>query len=249
MDSAGIEYETLGLCGSNIGVYDPDVIATIDRLCDDIGLDTIEIGAAIGVAMDCGALAFGDGEAAIRTVDTLFEDDADGLRRAMCNGCQSTGEYLSAKRIPTAKRQAMAAYDPRVIKGYGMCFERSPMGADHTSGSALTFRKDLTPVEQADVALAQTCTCDNFMCLFPWAAVNYHPEARVAICKMAGILTGNPQQDASLIEALGFETLNMEREFNRRAGFTKEHDRLAPFFYTEPAEATKAPYESPFEEG
>ena len=140
----------------------------------------------------------------------------------------------------------MAAYDPRVIKGYGMCFERSPMGADHTSGSALTFRKDLTPEQQADTALAQTCTCDNFMCLFPWAAVNYNPGAREAICKMAGLLTGVPQTDASLIDTLGCETLAMERAFNARAGFTGADDRLSPFFYSEKAEATGAPYVSPF---
>lgn len=246
--SAGIEYETLGLCGSNIGVYDPDVIVSLDRLCDDMGLDTIEIGAALGVAMECGVLSFGDGEAAIKLVERLFDGEQTPLKKALSNGCASTGDLFSAARVPTAKRQAMAAYDPRVIKGYGMCFERSPMGADHTSGSALTFRKDLSPKEQADVALAQTCACDNFMCLFPWAAVNYNPTARVAICQMAGVLTHSPQQDASLIERLGFETLDMERAFNKAAGFTAKDDVLSPFFYAEPAEATGAPYVSPFAE-
>lgn len=247
--SAGIEYETIGLCGANIGVYDPDAIVRMDRLCDDMGLDTIEIGAAIGVAMDAGALAFGDAAGAIALIEGLFDPAATDLQKAVRNGCAATGELLSAARVPTAKRQAMAAYDPRVIKGYGMCFERSPMGADHTSGSALTFRKDLTPEQQADTALMQTCACDNFMCLFPWAAVNYNPDARVAICQMAGLLTGVLQTDASLIETLGRETLEMERAFNRAAGLTAADDTLAGFFYTEPAEATGAPYLSPFAKG
>ena len=246
--SAGIEYETLGLCGTNLGVYDPEVIATLDRLCDDMGLDTIETGAALGVMMDCGLLAFGDAAGAIETVRTMFDQEATEAQKALRHGCAAVGDLLGAARVPVAKRQAMAAYDPRVIKGYGMCFERSPMGADHTSGAALTFRKDLTPVQQADTALAQTCTCDNFMCLFPWAAVNYHPAARVAICQMAGILTGRVQQDAALIDALGFETLALERAFNEKAGLTHADDRMAGFFYTENAEATGAPYVSPFQE-
>ena len=246
--SAGIEYETIGLCGANIGVYDPDAIARLDRLCDDLGLDTIEIGDAIAVAMDAGALPFGDADGALRLVETLYtkEGAPSPLQSALPNGCAAVGDLLHAERVPTAKRQAMAAYDPRVIKGYGMCFERSPMGADHTSGSALTFRKDLSPLAQADTALMQTCTCDNFMCLFPWAAVNYHPEARVAICQMAGLLTGKPQSDASLIDSLGAETLSLERAFNAAAGLTAADDRLAPFFYTEPAAATGEPYVSPF---
>ncbi len=247
--SAGIEYETLGLCGTNLGVYDPDVIAQFDRLCDDMGLDTIEIGAALGVAMEAGALAFGDASGAIALVRDLFQMDASALQLAVRNGCAAVGELLQAKRVPVAKRQAMAAYDPRVIKGYGMCFERSPMGADHTSGSALTFRGDLTPEQQADVALMQTCTCDNFMCLFPWAAVNYNPAAREAICRMAGLLAGVPQEDASLIDRLGAETLQMERAFNAAAGFGPDDDRLSDFFYTEPSEATGIPYVSPFTEG
>ncbi len=246
--TAGIEYETLGLCGSNLGIFESDAIARLDRLCDDLGLDTIDIGAALGVTMESGKLAFGDAEGAISLLESACDEGASPLQKALRDGCAATGDFLGAARVPTAKRQAMAAYDPRVIKGYGMCFERSPMGADHTSGSALTFRKDLSPEQQADLALAQTCAFDNFTCLFPWSAINYCPEARVALCQMAGLLSAEPQTDASLIDKLGFETLELERGFNRAAGLTEKDDRLADFFYTEPAEATGAAYESPFGE-
>ena len=58
-----------------------------------------------------------------------------GLGSVLLHGCQAVGEHLNAKRIPTGKRQALAAYEPRVMTGFGMTFERSPMGADHTSGT------------------------------------------------------------------------------------------------------------------
>ena len=243
--SAGIEYETLGLCGPNLNIYDSDDIVALDRLCDDMGFDTIEIGTALGVAMECGVIPWGDAEAAKELVRTSLDDNCK--LPSLRNGCFAVGKELGAKRVPTAKKQAVAAYDPRVILGYGMCFERSPMGGDHTSGSALVFRKDLTPEMQADTALAQTAVCDSFMCLFPWAAVNYDMDARSAICRMAGILAGEAEgPDMGLIERMGFEILNMEREFNAKEGFTDDDNILPDFFYTEPAEATKAPFTSPF---
>ncbi len=243
--SAGIEYETIGLCGPDLDIYDTDVIVTIDRLCDDMGFDTIEIGNSLAVAMENGVLPFGDAEGAVNLVKTSL--DKDSKLPALRHGCYATGTSLGAKRIPVAKKQAIAAYDPRVILGYGLCFERSPMGGDHTSGSGLTFRKDLTPEMQADTALAQTATCDSFMCLFPWSAVNYDMNARTAICRMAGILAGEPEgPDMGLIEKMGFEILGMERAFNEREGLTEDDNRLPDFFYIEPAAATGAPWTSPF---
>jgi aldehyde:ferredoxin oxidoreductase len=61
------EYETVWAHGGNCGIDDMDAIAQMDRLDDDFGLDTIEMGATIGVAMEAGLAQFGDGQAAIRT--------------------------------------------------------------------------------------------------------------------------------------------------------------------------------------
>ena len=243
--SAGIEYETLGLCGPNIDIYDADDIVALDRLCDDMGFDTIEIGNSLAVAMENGVLEWGDAEGAKALVRTSLDDDAK--LKSLRNGCFAVGQELGAKRVPTAKKQALAAYDPRIIIGYGYCFERSTMGGDHTSGSALTFRKDLTPELQADTALAQTATCDSFMCLFPWAAVNYDMDARAAICRMAGCLAGESEGPSmALIEEMGFEILNMEKKFNELEGFTEADNRIPDFYYTELAAATGAPFKSPF---
>jgi len=55
----GPEYETIWAHGANCGIGDLDAIARMDRLDDDIGLDTIEMGATIAVAMEGGLLEFG----------------------------------------------------------------------------------------------------------------------------------------------------------------------------------------------
>ncbi|MGO8684370.1 MAG: aldehyde ferredoxin oxidoreductase N-terminal domain-containing protein, partial [Thermoleophilia bacterium] len=65
--SEGPEFETLGLCGSNCGVADLAAVAAFNRVCDELGLDTMSTGGVVALAMDLceqGAadygLAFGD---------------------------------------------------------------------------------------------------------------------------------------------------------------------------------------------
>ena len=47
-----IEYETVWSMGGMTAIDDLDTIARLDFLCDDIGLDTMNTGVAIAVAMD-----------------------------------------------------------------------------------------------------------------------------------------------------------------------------------------------------
>ena len=243
--SAGIEYETLVFMGTNLGIFNPNFVASGDRFCDDYGVDTIDIGCAIAVAMDCGICEFGDEEAAMKLLKSIQDPD-DELGRVILNGCQATGEHLHAKRIPTGKRQALAAYDPRVLKGFGMTFERSPMGADHTAAAAKTSRTDLIPEDQVDMNQANSACCDDFgVCLFAWGSVAFEPTARDAIARAAGALCGKSGVGQEIIEDLGRKMLYIEHTFNKGAGFTIEDDRIGDFFYTEPAEVTGKPYESP----
>ncbi len=252
--SAGIEYETVALCGSNIGCFDTDVICTLDRLCDDYGMDTIDTGCALGVIMSEGRLAFGDGQGAIELVRHMFDPDSE-LGPYLKNGTAAVADYLGVpekkgvKRVPVSKRQAFAAYDPRVIRGYGLTWERGPMGADHTSGSAATYITSMTPEQQADYSLSVNCTCDCIMCLFPWSAVNFNKEARPAIARMAGILAGYPEGPGmDMIEKNGMQILQMEYAFNEKAGIRHEDDRFYGgkdnYMYNEPAESTKAVFRS-----
>jgi len=243
--SAGIEYENLVFMGCNLGIWNPNFVATGDRFCDEMGLDIIDIGNGIAVAMDCGVIQFGDEEGALNLLHKI-EDPDDEFGRVLINGCQAVGDYLHAKRIPTVKRQSLAAYDPRVLKGFGMTFERSPMGADHTSAAALTMRTDLIPEDQVDLNQANSAACDNFdICLFCWGSVAFKPESRAAIARAAGALCGKSGVGQEMIEELGRKTLYFEHKFNKAAGFTMADDKLPDFFLTEPAEVNNAVYESP----
>jgi aldehyde:ferredoxin oxidoreductase len=49
----GPEYETVAGCGSNLGIFDPDVILEMNFYCDTYGIDTISFGTSTAFVMEC----------------------------------------------------------------------------------------------------------------------------------------------------------------------------------------------------
>ena len=237
--TASLEYETLWSMGGMPGITDLDVIARLDFLCDDIGLDTMNTGVAIGVAMDAGYKDFGDGQAAIE----LLEEVARGseIGRIIGNGPETVGKHFNHSRVPVVKGQSIAAYDPRSMQGNGVTYATSPMGADHTAGNLIGeyLAGNLNPlkpegqVEASRNAQIAMASLDNSgMCLLASFALQ-DPDAGLAFLNMINAKLGtslSPDDGA----ALGMKILQAERDFNRRAGLTNEDDRLPKFFYEEP---------------
>ena len=98
----------------------------LDFLDDNYGLDTIEMGAAIGVAMEAGLLKFGDAEGAINLIKEVGKGSY--LGRILGNGAAFTGKAFGIERVPVVKGQALPAYDPRAVQGVGVTYATSPMG-------------------------------------------------------------------------------------------------------------------------
>src|SRR4030042_2201481 len=148
-----LEYETIGLMGSNLGIADLDVIAKLNWIVNDLGLDSIEIGAALGVAAKAGLMNFGDGKRALRLIEEIKQNTP--LGRLLGSGATITGKVLGVEQVPAVKGQAMSAYEPRAIKGTGVTYATSPQGADHTSG--LTIRAKINHLDpQGQAALSRT---------------------------------------------------------------------------------------------
>jgi len=239
----GPEYETIWANGANCGIDDLDAIAKMDRLFDDYGLDTIEMGAALGVAMDGGAIEFGDAEGAIRLVHEIGAGTS--LGRILGNGAAVTGQAFGVARVPVVKRQALPAYDPRAAKGIGVTYATSTMGADHTAGYAIAPNilkvggdvDPLSPEGQAELSQGLqivTAALDSTgLCLFVAFCVMDEPEAMQAIVDMLNTRFGTSLTGDDVV-ALGQKILKAERAFNAEAGFTSKDDRLPRFFQTDP---------------
>ncbi|MCK5163724.1 MAG: aldehyde ferredoxin oxidoreductase [Desulfobacula sp.] len=236
---SGLEYESIVLTGSNCMIDDIDIIARINRACNDIGVDTMDVGAAIALAMEADILAMGDGNGALALVNEIREGSENGLM--IGNGCKVTGEKLGSKRIPQVKGQGLAAYDPRGLKGTGTTYATSAMGADHTVGNAIP-----NPLSQYDPSSPEGqwqmssflqiyhAAIDSLgICLFASLPALDFADLQGHIVQGVSAMVGETL-DEDYIKQLGIATLKAERQFNTLAGFTKEDDRLPEFFKQEP---------------
>ncbi len=236
------EYETVWSHGGNCGIDDMDAIARLDRLDDDLGLDTIEMGATIGVAMEAGLAEFGDAERAIELVQEVGKGTP--LGRVLGSGAGVTGKVFGVERVPVVKNQAMPAYDPRGIQGMGVTYATSTMGADHTAGYAVTANilgvggtvDALKPEGQIELSrnlqIATAAVDATGMCLFTAFAILDQPETFQALIDMINAFYGL-ELTADGVTELGKKILKFERDFNERAGFTARDDRLPEYFRTE----------------
>ncbi|MEN8191003.1 MAG: aldehyde ferredoxin oxidoreductase C-terminal domain-containing protein [Thermodesulfobacteriota bacterium] len=242
--TSGFEYESIWAMGAGCTVDNLDDIAEMDSIMDDIGIDTIETSVAFGVAMDGGVLDFGDSKEMIRI---LKEEIAEGtpLGRVIGNGAGNVGKTYGVARVPVVKNQAIPAYDPRAIKGIGVTYATSTMGADHTvgytiateilgvGGEADPLSKEGQVELSRNLQIATAAIDSTGMCVFIAFAALGDPTCLPALIDMInarfGIsLTGDD------VTNLGMNILKTERAFNQAAGFTSADDRLPEFFELEP---------------
>jgi aldehyde:ferredoxin oxidoreductase len=240
-----LEYETVGLMGSNLGIDDTDVIAKLNDEANDLGLDSIDTGAALGVAAEAGLMEWGDGTRALELMQEIRQGTE--LGRALGNGAASAGRYLGVDRVPTVKGQAMSAYDPRAVKGTGVTYSSSPQGADHTAGLTIRAQVNHTdPDGQVELSRATQYKMAGYDSLGACTMGGFALNAEM-IRDLINARYGWDVDD-SYHSALGRETILMEREFNRLAGFTPEDDRLPAWMTTEALSPTDAVFDVPNEE-
>lgn len=237
--TASLEYESLWALGGMTGIVDLDVLAKLDRLCDDIGLDTMSTGVAIAVSMDAGYRPFGDAEAALTMIEEIATSTEFG--KILAQGPSAVGRHFGHDRVPVVKNQSIAAYDPRGMQGTAVTYATSPMGADHTAGNLLGSYMagaldPLAPEGQLEASrnmqlMVAALDCTG-LCLFVLGALN-SPEGKTAFLRAMGAFSGGEYTWEDFM-AMGAQVLKSERCFNTAAGLTKADDHLPRFFYEEP---------------
>lgn len=250
--TSGLEYETIVMLGANCGIDDLDAIAEMDRFCDDYGLDTIEMGAAIAVAMEANLLSFGNTEGALSLLKEIQRNTP--LGRIIGNGAEITGRVFGIRRAPTVKGQSMAGYDPRGNKGLGVTYMSSPMGADHTAGCAMPGRKGFDLSKEFDALKADgqeelsldlqvmTAVFDSLgLCFF----IGLSPETIEILAELHQAAFIDQTSFEDLVK-LGREVLKTEHEFNLAAGINPV-SRLPEFFEIEPLSPHQVLFDVPYD--
>ncbi len=242
--TSGFEYESIWGLGADCCINNLDHIAEADYIMDDIGIDSIEIPVALGVAMEAGVLKFGDG---IEVCRILKEEVGKGtpLGRIIGGGAGNVGKTFGVTRVPVVKNQAIPAYDPRAIKGMGITYATSTQGADHTMGYTITSNilgvgGSVNPLSQEgqvelsrNLQIATAAIDSTGMCLFIAFAALDDTTCLPSLIDMINARFGIALT-ADDVTNLGMSILKTERAFNIAAGFTSQDDRLPEFFKEEP---------------
>jgi len=240
--TSGFEYETVWALGANACIDNLDMIAYADRECDDVGVDSIDVTVAVGVAMEGGVLPWGDAKGALELIKEIRKGTPMG--RIMGSGAAAVGQMYGLSRVPVVKRQAIPAYDPRAVKGVGLTYATTPMGADHTAGYAVAtnilkvggFVDPLCKEGQVELSrnlqIATAAVDSTGMCLFIAFAILDIADGFNALIDMINARYGLSLTADDVVE-LGKSILRTERDFNKRAGLTSAQDRLPEFFEEE----------------
>ena len=206
--TSALEFETITLCGSNCAIGDLDKVALMDRLCDELGLDTIETGGAIGLAMECGALEFGDADGALALMEKI--DQGDPLAEAIGNGVVAVAKHFKADRIPAIGGQGLPAWEPRSLPATALTYMTSAMGADHTAGLVLSAGEDASKASQEAQLVNALCDSSGF-CQFQGPKIE---DIRMLFNAMyAADLSFEDLAD------IGWQCMQDEWEFNKKSGY------------------------------
>ncbi len=248
--TSGFEYEMIWAFGANFGIDDLDMIAKIDHLMDDLGVDAIETGVTFGVAVDAGILEFGDGQ---RAYDILANDVANGtpLGRIIGGGAGNLGKLYGLVRVPVVKNQSIPAYEPRAVKGQGITYVTTPMGADHTAGYAVAtnilnsgghidpLKKEGQVELSRNLQIASAAVDSTGMCIFVAFPALDDPKCLPALIDMINARFG-AKLTGDDVTNLGKNILKIEHEFNLKAGLGKADDRIPEFMKYEALPPTGA---------
>ena len=228
--TSALEYETLAMLGTNLGITNLDAIARMDRMCDELGVDTIEVGSAIAQLVEAGIIRFGDEQKALETLKELGEGGPMG--KIIGQGTAFTAQFLGLDRVPVAKGQAIPAHDPRACKAVGVTYCTSPMGADHTAG--LDYRDSISKegqVKKSRDAQILNATIDSvgycYLALPTKAPIIYD-----VIAKLINARYGTDLNKEDILN-IGINTIKEELNFNHSAGWTDIHNRLPEFIKKE----------------
>ena len=239
--SSGVQYETIGLCGTNLLISDLSKVVEISTRCDNYGVDTIDFGAAMGLFMEAGILEWGDADGVLGMLDELIAGDSE-YGKLIPKGTRAIAKALNVDRVPQAKGQAFAAYDPRGSLPHAAQFSWGAQGADHIQGAPVPDKEgNWTTVTKTTMPLA--VALDSCMCLFGQFPILFNGEHEY-VTRFFKYLLGEDWDFDKALRVLGDDTVTLEHRFNEKAGVGGV-EPLPKFLFEEKSSVTGKALEYP----
>ena len=133
------EYETLALLGSNLGLFDRELLKDFNACCGRLGLDTISTGACLAWAMEAGEkgliatdLRFGSRQGLEQSLQDIAANR--GFGRELGRGTRWLAERYGGQDFAMqVKGLELPGYDPRGSFGQGLAYAVANRGGCHLS--------------------------------------------------------------------------------------------------------------------
>ncbi len=227
----GPEYETLCLGGSNCEINDLELVMRFNRLCDDLGLDTISTGGTVGLAMGLAeagvrdfGVGFGEGEQYLALVAEIAHQSTERGRDLALGAAKLAAKYDAAEEAAHGKGLELPAYDPRGSYGMGLAYATSERGACHLRSFPLfaedpfkleAMARDVIKGQNTNAVKWSMCFCDF------WGSVNTAIMADLLTAGLGRQISGDD------LDKAGERIWNLMRLFNLKAGFSAADDTLS----------------------
>jgi len=237
-ETEGLEYETVAMNGSNIGIVDRGAVIRINQEANSLGLDTISmgsVGAFTAEAYEKGLidyeLRWGDAEAYLKLMRMIAY--REGVGDVLAEGVMKASKKIGAEDIAVhVKGMELPAYDPRGVVGMALAYATSDRGGCHMRAwtvaaelkNPFEFKgkaKLVKYLQDRNAALWSLIICDN--------VVGYvsKPKRMFELCvDMLNSMGFSLTPDEFL--KTGERIWNLTRMFNVREGFDREDDTLPP---------------------
>lgn len=236
----GPEFETIALCGSNIGNGDPKLLIELNSLCDDLGLDTISTGGVLACMMEMSekgihefGIRFSDPQKAIELVQDIA--NLRGVGKDAALGTRALAEkYGSPQLAMQIKSMELPGYDPRGSWGMGLAYATAPRGGCHmtTYPIALEAWGNLDPFTFEGKAQLVSSGQNAQFAKFSMGICDFWPIESKTLGKLFEATCGGSWPEEK-VDLTGERIFNLQRMFNVMAGFSKEDDRLPARFHKE----------------
>ena len=243
-----VEYESAWALGANCGVDSIPTISKLIDMCNDYGMDTIELGNAFSTLMEateCG-LVHGEGLAWGDETGMVAMAEKVALRQGLGNDLAEGPARFAAKvgrpdLSNTVKGQSIPAYDPRGLKGMGLGYATSNRGACHLRGYSPASELGLIPLKTDPLAwkgkgelLKLLQDLHAFSDSLDLCKFSAFAEGADEYAAQYAAVVGVPCSADDVLR-IGERVYNLERHYNNLAGHAEGSDTLPPRFTTEPS--------------
>jgi aldehyde:ferredoxin oxidoreductase len=243
----GPEYETIALLGSNCGIGSIEAIAHGNRLCDDLGLDTITVGNVVGFAMECYQkglledtdglnLKFGNQEAQLAMIEKIAH--RQGIGELFSSGVREAAQTIGRGADQFAihvKGLELPGVDPRGAFGMALAYATADRGGCHQRCWTPTAELSgvLKRFSTEGVAQFVKDTQDERAVCFSLVLCDFGPFSVKDFTQLLNLATGFDLSEAEYL-TIGERIWNLTRMLNVREGITRRHDTLPARFLEEP---------------